>query len=213
LNTVYAYARNPYGRGFVVANSRAAVHRRPLPNLEEPSQLLKPERLCVGDYYKSWQQQPLPASLGWFPKTWLPRASLAGVMPGDRALEQELRTAYEKLVPAEHKEAYKNTNLPDMDFRFFSGASHGLAVPYLQGGERIITENLTPDGLFAFDLPTERPAISIDIGEGPRQPTVEMHTVMIHMEARQVDLVWRGAIPYQGLDWLQHMKKLEIVIQ
>ena len=134
-------------------------------------------------------------------------------MPGDRALEQELRTAYEPLVPADQKAAYKKTGLPDMNFQFFSGASQGLAVPYLHGGERVVVENLTADGRFAFQLPLDQPTISIDIGSGPNQPAVELHTVMIHMDEAKLDLVWRGAIPYQGLDWLPQMKKLEIVIQ
>jgi len=33
------------------------------------------------------------------------------------------------------------------------------------------------------------------------------------MEDRQVDLVWRGAVPYPGPDWLPKMKKMEVLIQ
>jgi hypothetical protein len=32
------------------------------------------------------------------------------------------------------------------------------------------------------------------------------------MEDRQVDLVWRGAVPYSGMDWLPEMKRLEIFV-
>jgi len=76
----------------------------------------------------------LPAGLGWFPKTWLPRAQLAGILPADRAVEQELRQAYAKIVPEAHRETYLKHGLPDMDFRFFNGASAGLSFLFSNQG-------------------------------------------------------------------------------
>lgn len=100
----------------------------------------------------------------------------------------------------------------DMDFRFFNGASPGLVMPYLRGNENIATANLSPEGIVPFSLPGDRPRIGLDIGQGLKQTTVVIHTVMIHMEEYQVDIVWRGALPYPGPDWLVEMKKLEIVV-
>jgi hypothetical protein len=207
--TTYPYPRNPLGRGFAVTNCEALIDNLELPNLEDPSAPLTPELLCIGDYAQ-WTKQPFPAGLGWLPKTWAPRAQLAGILPADRAIEQELRQAYAKLVPAEHRDAYVKHGLPDMDFRFFNGASRGLAMPYLTGGEQIVTENLAPEGLLAFRLPGESPKIALDIGSGPQAPAVVLHTVMIRMDERQVDLVWRGAVPYPGRDWFPQMRKLEV---
>jgi hypothetical protein len=207
--TTYPYPRNPLGRGFAVTNSEAVIQNLELPNLEDPSTPLTPDRLCIGDYAQ-WPNQPFPAGLGWFPKTWLPRAQLAGILPADRAVEQELRQAYAKLVPSEHRDAYRKHGLPDMDFRFFSGASRGLAMPYLTGHEQIVTENLAPEGVLAFRLPGEQPRIVLDIGSGPQTPQVVLHTVMVRMDERQVDLVWRGAVPYPGRDWFPEMRKMEV---
>jgi hypothetical protein len=207
----YPYPRNPMGCGFAVTNSERVVEQLALPNLEDPHAPLIPEQLCLGDYLR-WEQQPFPAGLGWFPKTWLPRAQLAGIMPADRATEQELRQAYAKLVPADQRDAYVKHGLPDMDFRFFNGASSGLVFPYLQGGERIVTENLSPDGMVSFQLPGDMPQLGLDIGSGVQEPQVVLHTVMIRMEERQVDLVWRGAVPYPGPDWLPQMRKMEVCV-
>ena len=211
--TSYVYGRNPLGLGFVVSNMREAVQDKSLPNIEDPDDRISEERFCVGDFLKNWERQPMPTSLGWFPKTWLPRASFAGIMPGDKKTEQELRAAYTKLVPPEHQAAYAKTQIRDMDFRFFNGASTGLAVPYLKGNEKIAVKHLTADGFRSFQLPNDIPSVAIDIGEGPKTPEAVLHTVMIHMEEYQVDLVWRAAIDYPGLDWLPNLKKLEIVIQ
>jgi hypothetical protein len=155
----------------------------------------------------------MPQSFGWFPKSWQPRAALAGVMPADRATEQELRKMYRQVVPEEQRELYDQTGLPDMNFRFFNGASQGLSLPFLEGGEPVRAVNLTPDGLLEFRLPEERPSIGLDIGEGLREPEVVLHTAMLRLEENQVDLVWRGAVPYPGPDWLPQMRKCEVSIR
>lgn len=206
------YPRNPVGRGFAVECAPRSVDDLPLPNLEDPADLLTPDRLCPGNV-AAWEEQPFPCGLGWFPRTWRPRAELAGVMPADREAEEELRSAFAELVPEEQREDYEKTRLPEMDFRFFNGASPGLAVPYLTGEESVVTENLAPEGLLRFRLPGERPRIGLDIGEGTEEPDVVLHTVTIRMEDREVDLVWRGAVGYPGPDWLPEMTRMEVTIR
>jgi hypothetical protein len=211
LKTVYPYPRNPLGRGFVVANTSKTLDDLPLPNLEDPRMPLSPDRICVGEYAR-WEQCPLPACFGWFPKVWRPRALLAGVLPCDRAVEQELRQAYAQVVPAHQREAYLKNGFRDMDFTFFNGASDGLALPFLRGGETIATENLSPEGDLTFQLPIDSPRVGIDIGEGVYEPEIVLHTVMVDLDESCVDLVWRGAVPYQGPDWLPQMRKMDLQI-
>jgi hypothetical protein len=42
---------------------------------------------------------------------------------------------------------------------------------------------------------------------------VVLHTVMFRMEERELDLVWRAAIPYPGPDWLPQMRRMEVDVQ
>lgn len=212
LNTPCAYARNHLGKGYVITNSKKTVESLPLPNIEDPNDLLTPERLCVG-HFMYWERQPMPQGFGWFPKYWQPRASLAGVLPADRTIEQELRKAYASAIPPEQRELYEQTKLPDMDFRFFNGASQGLALSFLKGAEEVRLMNLVPECEISFQLPGDQPSIGLDIGMGLQQPEVVLHTVMIRTEDRQVDLVWRGAVLYSGPDWLPQMKQMEVLIQ
>ncbi len=211
LRTPYPYPRNPLGRGFAVRNTRQSVDNLPLPNLEDPRAPLTPWGLCLEEY-AAWETRPMPAGFGWLPKTWLPRALLAGIMPADRPVEQEMRRVYAQLLPADQREPYLKHGIRDMDFRFFSGASEGGALPFLQGGEWVSTENLSPGGRLQFRLPQEAPRIGLDIGEGVQEPEVAMHTVMIRMEEGQVDLVWRGAVPYRGPDWLPEMRRMDVLV-
>ena len=205
------YARNHLGRGFVIKNVRESVDDLELPNIEELNDRLTPERLCVGDVAR-WEGQPMPAGFGWYSRYWYPRAPLAGVMPADQLAEQEMRLAYAQAVPADQRALYEQTRLPEMDFRYFSGASPGLiADAFLQGNEVVRTTNLTSEGDFQFQLPSERPFVSIDIGAGSQQPEVFLQTIMIRMDDRQVDMVWRAAIPYAGPDSLPGLQTLEVV--
>jgi hypothetical protein len=206
------YPRNHLGRGFAVANIQRSVENLPLPNLENAGDQLTPARLCVGQF-KDWERQPMPEGFGWTVKMWRPRSSYAGVMPADRALEQELRGAYAALVPPVYRKLYEQTQIRDMDFRFFNGASPGLVVPFLVGDEQVNLVNLDPQGRTQFQLPGERPKIGLDIGQGVQGPQVVLQTVMIRTEDRQVDLLWRAAVPYAGPDWLPQMRKMEVLIE
>jgi hypothetical protein len=206
------YGRNHLGRGFVIANTKKTIDNLALPNIEDPEDTLTPSRLCAG-HFMHWERQPMPQGFGWYAKYWQPRAGLAGVLPADRAAEQELRKAFALVVPPEQRQLYEQTQLPDMDFRFFNGASPGLALPFLSGDEPIRTVLLTPEGEVDFQLPGERPQIGLDIGMGIQEPPVVLHTVMIHIEERQLDLVWRAAVPYPGPDWLPQMRKMEVLVE
>jgi hypothetical protein len=205
------YIRNPRGQGFVIQNTKKAVERLTLPNVEDPENRLTPDKLCLG-HFMHWERQPMPQGFGWYGKSWHPRSSYAGVMPADRATEQQLRTIYAQLVPPAQRQLYKQTKLPDMDFRFFNGASRGLALPFLKGDEEVRLVNLSPQGELRTLLPNDCPRVGLDIGMGLQEPAVFLHTVMVRLEERQLDLVWRAAMPYPGPDWLPEMRKMEIAI-
>jgi hypothetical protein len=206
------YPRNHLGRGYAVKNAQRSIENLLLPNIEDPKNRLTPQRLCIGDFRK-WESQPPPQGFGWTTKMWLPRSSFAGIMPADRALEQQLRKAYSGLVPPAQRKLYEETQMPTMDFRFFNGASDGLVLPFLSGTEPVKLINLVPDGNLEFQLPSDRPQVGIDIGKGVEEPQIVLHTVMIRMEERQLDLLWRGAVHYPGPDWLPEMKKMEVLIK
>jgi hypothetical protein len=54
--------------------------------------------------------------------------------------------------------------------------------------------------------------MAVETGFGLQEPAiVVLHTVMFRMEERRLDLVWRGAIPYPGPDWLPNLSKMVIL--
>ncbi len=199
------YPRNPVGRGFVAGTMpRQAV---PLPNFEDPADLLTPERLVLHEP-KHWNRQPLPQGMGWFGKTWYPRMSHAGVMPGNVDADETMREEALGLVPAGQVALARQFRLPSWDVRFGNGAAPGLAVRGLRGGEWVRLANLTPDGRAEFRLPGEAPTIVADIGAGEGRPQVRLHSVVIEPDARRLTMIWGASVAYPGQAWLSHMRRL-----
>jgi len=204
----FTYPRNHMGCGLVLKNVRERVEGLALPNLEDPEDLLTPERIILDDPYR-WNSLPLPQGLGWVQRSWYPRSSFAGIMPPFLDPDEVMREELLGLVPARQVALARQFRLPSFDARFNNGASPGLLFPHLTGGEKISLQGLTLSGRLDFVLPGEQPKLMLDIGIGENELEPVLQTVCIRPEDMQVDLVWRGAHPYPGLDWLPEMKRLQ----
>jgi hypothetical protein len=212
LQMPFSYPRNHLGRGFILKNSRELVDKLVLPNFEDPADLLSPERIIVSEP-ANWWRQPIPQGFGWFQRTWYPRCSFVGSVPGFVDPDTVVREEQLGLVPQRQFALARQFKLPSFDIRFNNGAPYGQAVPFLKGGELIRLANLTADSLLQFTVPLEQPRIGLDIGTGMRELAPVLQTVLIRPDDRQVDLLWRGALEYPGVDWLPEMRRLEVEIQ
>jgi len=203
----FYYPRNTMGKGLALRNTREVIEGLPLPNLEDPEDLLTPDRVVLGEP-ENWAHQPLPQGLGWYQRTWYPRCSFVGSVPGFVLPDQTLREELLGFVPKGQIALARQFKLPSFDLRFNNGASLGLALPYLSGGESVRLYNLTPEARFDFKLPVDTPRIMLDIGLGENELAAVLHTVCLRAEDKQVDLLWRGAHQYPGVEWLPEMKKM-----
>ncbi len=93
-----SYPRNPVGRGFVIRNSADNVEGMTLPNIEDPSDALTPERVIVGDP-THWNRQPFSQGFGWFRRAWYPRCSFLAAMPAFVPVNEVMREAELGMVP------------------------------------------------------------------------------------------------------------------
>ncbi|HSU57806.1 MAG TPA: DUF2169 domain-containing protein [Bryobacteraceae bacterium] len=207
----FAYPRNHLGCGFVMKNSVESVHGLKLPNFEDPFDLLTPERIVVGEP-EGWWSQPMPQSFGWFQRTWYPRCSFVGSVPGFVDPDAVVREEQLGLVPKRQFALARQFKLPSFDIRFNNGASPGLALPFLKAGESVRLLHLTPDGLLAFEVPHDTPKIAMDIGLGERELKPVLQTLLIRPDDGQLDLIWRGAHEFPGVEWLPEMSRLNVEI-
>jgi hypothetical protein len=203
----FYYPRNDRGIGVVLKNAKETVDNLVLPNIEDPADLLTPDRV-VFEKPDNWSRQPLPDGLGWFDRTWYPRCSLTGAIPSYLDIESVLREEALGLIPKGQVALSRQFRLPGFDVRFNNGASRGLILPYLKGDESFKLTKLTPGCALEFQLPGETPSMMLDIGFGEKNLKPIIHTVCVRLEEMQVDIIWRGAHPYPGLEWLPEMKKM-----
>jgi len=203
----FYYPRNTMGKGVVLRNTKDSVEGLPLPNIEDPKDLLTPERLIIEEPER-WHQQPLPQGFGWRQRTWYPRCALLGVYPA--FTEVGTITAEERmgLLPKNHIALAKQSKLPTYEAEFNNGASLGMTFPDLEGNELICLTGFLPDNQLAFSLPTEKPVIALDIGQGEKQLDARLHTVSIRPDDLEFDMIWRGAYVYEGYNWWSQSKRL-----
>lgn len=164
--TVDAYAHNPVGRGFAGARGANDMNGVPLPNLEDPRQLIR-----------SPTDQPMPACFGFCAPHWQPRASYAGTYDD---MWQTTRAPY----------------LPnDFDKRFFNMAHPDLIYPgYLQGGEPVTITHMHPAGTLKFDLPQVNLVTRVRIAERTAAPEPLLDTVILEPNQLKLTMVWRAAV-------------------
>lgn len=205
--TPLSYPRNDMGCGMVLKNVRERVEGLALPNLEDPADLLTPDRIILEDPYR-WNSLPLPQGLGWLQRSWYPRSSFVGSMPPYLDPDEVMREEALGLVPKRQVALSRQFKLPSYHPFFNNGASTGLIFKLLTGLEPIKLFGLTPSGLLEFDLPGDTPKLMLDIGLGENELQPFLHNVCIRPDDMQVDLIWRGAHPYPGLDWLPQMRRL-----
>jgi hypothetical protein len=206
-NIPFFYPRNYMGTGIALRNCKETVDGLPLPNIEDPDDLLTPERIVL-EKPERWPEQPLPQGFGWFQRTWYPRSASVGSYPA--FVDVDTVTTEERLglVPKNHIALAKQFKLPSYHPRLNNGASHGMLFPHLNGNETVHLRGLSPEGVLDFTLPGESPKITLDIGFGAQELQARLDTVSIRPDDLELDLIWRGALPYEGYSWLPQMKRL-----
>lgn len=205
----FHFPSNDMGKGMVLKNKRELVEGLELPNLEDPRDLLTPEKTIL-DTPDMWPRQPMPQGLGWFQRMWYPRSFFAGSCPAYVDPGVVTKEEFLGYVQKDHIALSRAFKLPAFHTRFLQGASPGLYFPLLKGTETLRLKGLTPEGFLEFRLPGETPKLVLDIGFGAKSLDAVIHTVMIRAEDNQVDMVWRGSQPYPGIDWLPEMTTLVV---
>lgn len=84
----------------------------------------------------------------------------------------------------------------DFDYRYFQAAAPDQVVPYPRGGEPVVMQNLTPDGVRRFRLPAKPMPITFVPYRGrdiTRQAALD--TIVFEPDAERFSLTWRVALP------------------
>lgn len=157
--------RNPVGRGFRIKHGQKPLEGLKLPNLENPNELIR-----------SWTDRPAPAAFAPICPQWEPRKGYAGT----------------------YNEAWQKKRSPylpeDFDNRFFQQAPLDQIPPsYLQGGEEVEVNGVTPSGTLKFRLPQYKFEIIHRLDSGNQSRPANLDTVVIEPDESRLVLIWRAA--------------------
>ncbi len=163
---VLAEERNPVGCGFAGRRSASDMEGHAVPNLEEHTAPLQQ----VG-------QLTPPACFAPIAPSWLPRRGYAGTYDDKW---QRARAPY----------------LPDdFDPRFFQSASPEFAFDrYLQGGEAVQVDGVTPDGPIAFTIPDAHLMVAVTVAGSTTEPPANLETLSIEPDENRACFTWRAAL-------------------
>ncbi|MGD9507414.1 MAG: DUF2169 domain-containing protein [Geminicoccaceae bacterium] len=158
-------ARNPIGRG-CYATAEDAAHKA-LPNLELP-----------GERIGAWNDRATPWGYGAVPGSWQPRLAWAGTY--DEAWAEQRAPLWPR----------------DADNRYFCAAAPGLAAsdPF-RGGEPVLLDGFSPDGVISFRLPEMRLVAKSYYALSEARGEMALEGVLLEPDHGAVTLFWRRAIP------------------
>jgi hypothetical protein len=155
---------NSIGRGFRHQKGTQRIEGMPLPNLEDPYNLIKRS-----------VNRPKPACFAPICPNWLPRLQYAGTY--DEAWQKE-RAPF---LPDDFDPRFYNVAAPELIFE-----------PYLKGGEQVDIENATPEGRLQFRLPRIEYDVKLRIEGDDQIVPLNLDTVCIEPDELRLTMIWRG---------------------
>ncbi|MDC0673001.1 DUF2169 family type VI secretion system accessory protein [Nannocystis radixulma] len=185
----FLYPRNPAGRGYLVEVD--GEDEFDLPQLEDPTDLLTPERL-VCDWLENWHRMPLPHAGGWVQYNWYPRVGFTGLVPIVEQFDEPPLEVERGLVPELLADGTGRTTF-EFRYELACGAPLGLQLPHLRGGEPVELHAVHPRRpRWAFTVPPA-PRLATDGREGRLNPTEPvLHTMVLEPDSDRLTVVWRG---------------------
>lgn len=192
---LYAYPRNRVGKGYLIEATDDALATCALPNLEDPSHLLTPERL-VRKHRDRWPEGPPVAGLGWLSYASFPRSGMLGMTsPYDPNLCPPESFVEVKMGLLKAKSISPVCPLPErLDLGAAQESAVGMRAPEVMPGASIELHNCHPQlAIWAFTLPRETPNLAVQLpDQKPITLEPKIRTVLLQPELNRVCLVWVG---------------------
>lgn len=188
-----SYPRNRHGRGYRLASSSTPIDEVLLPNIEDPADLLRPDRVIVPDPL-AWWRQPIPAGTSWLHHGYFARCVYMGVQPFWRPLPDALPEFGRGYLPEDVRSIDVMRGDPWV-FGFQSGASLGLQLSGVTGGSVIRLIGLHPElREVGVMIPAPPRMIVQTRWRAAEVAPAVLHHVELYPDHGVFTVVWRGAV-------------------
>ena len=198
--SLYAYPRNPFGKGYLIEPSPAAIEACRLPRLEFSSSRVTPENI-VRRHFVTWPKAPLPAATGWLGYQVFPRTAQMGLPPSlyDEAelRPEDFHEVQTKVLAARSLD----TGLSLAERLDVAGVSQaaaiGMRVQALAPGAPVRLAQLHPhEPVWSFNLPSEVPRMAYRLPEQRADALVpQIRCVVLEPDAEKLTVLWAGTRP------------------
>lgn len=211
--SLYAYPRNPFGKGYLIEPSPAAVDSCRLPRLEHPWSRITPETI-VRRHFVTWPKAPIPAGTGWLGYQVFPRTAQLGLPPplyDEAAIRPEDFHEVQTRVLAARA---LDTDVPLGERLDVAGLSQAAAVgmraPELVPGAPVRLTQLHPtEPAWSFNLAADVPRMAYRLpGQSADVLVPRMRCLVLEPDADRVTMLWVGTRP---LDVPLTAKQIEAV--
>lgn len=188
------YPRNPFGKGFAV-HPLSGTEWIPLPNVEDPSDLLTVDRLIVGRP-DDWWRQPLPWSCDFMHSAMFPRCTYAlgadACLPGPE--DESMPEVRRGFLRGGYRSRWNDRATPAVLPDFFQQGSHGMVFRDLPEGIPVRIENMHPARpVMAFKTP-KAPRIEWEV-EGARSlGSTRLHHLVCLPNEERVTFVYASEV-------------------
>lgn len=211
---MFAYPRNPTGTGYFIDYERPRANGAKLPRVEDPQDLLTPERFFV-PVPEAWMDQPIAASFGPQHHACYPRyvrlfGDLLPRLPPQRRLrEMDLGCGTDLEKPPALGQG-------EIHPRGLQSAAPGLALERLRGDELCILQNLTTESEeVRLNLPGEAPRFGLEVPDVKKvfAPKPVLQTVRIDADRREISLTWCGTVPLLSRALPSFLEQCELAVE
>lgn len=183
------YPRNRAGKGYCVEEPLEGMA---LPELEDPSDLLSPDRITVGDP-RNWHTMPLPWTFDWSGPLTFPRCAWASMdawypaPPG--ATFAEVARGF---LPADFRDRTEGLQMAP---EYFQEASPGMMMERIEGGEEISITGMHPTKeTIPLTLPCP-PDVEIALDGQAESVEVRAHTLIFRPHEESFSIVYAAQRP------------------
>jgi len=214
---LYAYPRNPAGKGYLVEVTPKALELCRLPQLEDPRHLLVPDAMVAGNSL-AWPAGPPPASTAFLPHAFFPRLTLLGIpaplydferFPASSFLEVEAGLIDGRSLA---EDAHVATLF---DRRGLQSSAPGLRWKAVAPGVEIELRGVHPrEASWTFRLDARPPSMYLRVGaQRPAKLVPAIKTMVIEPDADRLSVLWVGEAPLDApflpaeLEKMQHAVK------
>ena len=192
---LFAYPRNPVGRGYLIEPTPAAFEACELPLIEDPGSMLTPDTLVRRDFV-CWPEGPPVAGFGWLSYGYFPRSALLGAPPlvydGDRIAP----AAFHEVRSGDLHAAALQPDRPlaeRLGMGVAQAAAIGMRATTVAPGDVVTLQGMHPrETRWSFRLPAEAPRMHLRFaGEKPIElREAAIRTVYLQPDLDRVTLVW-----------------------